>query len=542
MGLLTKSLGIRAYSMEDPAQPLLPFSALMESLGMGKSDAGVMVNEKQAMRIPTAQACINVISSDVSSLSFGIFQTLPDGSVREAKDHRLYSLFHDEPNEKMTSQSFRGALLAQVLGWGNAYALIRRDRAARAVSLDMLPSDRTCPAVIKGKDERGELVYVTTATSDGMPQQIDPKNVLHIPGLTLDGIVGISPIQTCKNAFGLSLAAEKFGAQFFGNGARATGVLTHPGQLDAEAYENIKKSVREQMTGESALRPLLLEEGMQWAQMTIAPNDAQFLETRQFQRTEIAALFRVAMHLLQDLTRSTNNNIEHQSLDHIRYTLRPWAIRIEQEFNRKLLSAPFHCAHDFNDFQRGDFASQTTGWTLLRNAGVYSANDILRAMHQNPIPSDEGGDVRLAPMNMVPLDTLAAENRVDPTLPADDTTDSDEGTPITDRFQMPIVNAYRRLFRDAVGRIVNRKEKDSRFAYKALKPIVDSMAEAIYTMQFPGKFEPTHEESEFLSSYAVGLSGPSGTCANWTKENASETATRITGEAYAAIKSKLIGE
>jgi HK97 family phage portal protein len=534
MGLLTKSLGIRAYSMEDPAQPLLPFSALMESLGMGKSDAGVMVNEKQAMRLTTAFACISIISSDISSLSFGIFQTLPDGSVREAKDHSLYSLLHDEPNKKMTSQSFRGALLASVLGWGNAFALIRRDRASRVVSLDMLPSDRTCAALVNG-----ELIFITTATNDGMPQRIDAKNVLHVPGLTLDGIVGISPIQTCKNAFGLALAAEKFGAQFFGNGARATGVLTHPGQLDAEAYENIKKSVREQMTGESALRPLLLEEGMQWEQMTIAPNDAQFLQTRQFQRVEIAALYRVAMHLLQDLTRSTNNNIEHQSLDHIRYTLRPWAIKIEQEFNRKLLSAPFHCAHDFNDFQRGDFASQTTGWTLLRNAGVYSANDILRAMHQNPIPSDEGGDVRLAPMNMVPLDTLAEENRPDPAIPEDETTDSDEGTPINDRFQMPIVSAYRRLFRDAVGRVANRKEKDSGLAYKALKPVVDSMAESIYSMQLPGKFEASAEQKEFLAQFVTRMAAES---ADWTKENASDVATRITGEAYAALKLHLIGE
>ena len=260
MGLLTSKLGIRAFSLEDPAQPLLPYSALVESLGMGKSDAGVMVNQKQAMRLTTAFACIMVISSDLSSLSFGVFQNMPDGSIREAAEHRLYPLLHDEPNTKMTSTVFRGALLASALGWGNAYALIRRDRASRPVSLDLLPSDRTCPALVKG-----ELIYMTTATADGMPARIDPQNVLHIQGLSLDGLVGLSPIGTCKNAFGLAIAAEKFGAQFFGNGARATGVLHAPGRARCRSLREPEEVGARAGDGWSALRPLILEEGMKWS-------------------------------------------------------------------------------------------------------------------------------------------------------------------------------------------------------------------------------------------------------------------------------------
>ncbi len=164
---------------------------------------------------------------------------------------------------------------------------------------------------------------------------------------------------------------EKFGAQLFGNGAKASGVLSHPGQLGTEALENLKKSIREIISGENALRPLVLEEGMKWEQLTINPNDAQFLETRKYQREEVACLYRVPMHLLQSLERATNNNIEHQSLDYIRYGLRTWAVKIEQEINRKLLKPPFFVEHDFNAFQRGDYQSQVTGMMALRRLAAF---------------------------------------------------------------------------------------------------------------------------------------------------------------------------
>jgi HK97 family phage portal protein len=531
MGILTNKLGIRAFSMEDPAQPLLPYSALMESLGMGKSDAGVMVNEKQAMRLTTAYGCIMIISSDLSTLPLSIFQGMPDGSIQEATTHRLYPMLHDAPNEKMSSTVWRGAMLASVLGWGNAYSLIRRDRAARPVSLNPLPSDRTCPALVNG-----ELIYMTTATVDGLPARIDPDNMIHIMGMSQDGLVGLSPIGTCKNAFGLALAAEKFGAQFFGNGARATGVLTHPETLDAEAYENLKKSVREQATGESALRPLILEEGMTWQQMTIAPNDAQFLQTRQYQRSEIAALFRVPLHLLQDLQRATNNNIEHQSLDYLRYTLRPWAVRLEEELRRKLLNGPFHCQHDFNEFQRGDFASQTAGFALLRNWGVYSSNDILKKMRENPISAEEGGDLRIVPFNMTSLEKLAAQP-VEPVEGGGETTDSDQGEPITDRHRQPIVNSFRRLFRDAVGRIVNRKEHDQQFAHRTLHPVIGAMLQNILASKGL-RAELTEDDKATVNGMAGSYAARSQT---WTRKNAAQSATELTQDAYYALN-LLIGE
>lgn len=538
MGMLTKALGFQNLSMEDPSQPLLPFSALMESLGLGRSDAGVMVNEKQAMRITTVFACIMVISQDLSSLPLPILQKMPDGSIREATEHRLYSLIHDAPNANMTSMVFRGAMLTSLLGWGNSYTFIQRDRAARVTSLIPLPSERTSPVMLKAEDGSKKLMYATTATKDGLPSYFEPADVLHVPGLSFDGYVGISPIQTCKNAFGMALAAEKFGAQLFGNGAKASGVLSHPGQLGTEALENLKKSVREILTGESALRPLVLEEGMKWDQLTINPTDAQFIELRQFQRSEICSLYRVAMHLIQDLQRATNNNIEHQSLDHMRYCLRPRAISIEQEINRKLLTGPYFVEHDFNDFQRGDFASQTAGYTLLRNAGVYSANDILRALRQNPIPAEDGGDVRLAPLNMIPLKALAKEEDEDPAAAPAPTTDTNDGEAITDTRRERIVNAYRRIFRDAVGRIVNRKKRDENFAYRALQPIIFSAAEATMSMYYaPDKEMKEKAESE-ANRLAKELAAESP---SWGVNDAANTATRITNSIVTALTKALIG-
>jgi len=541
MGFFTRAVGIRNLSMEDPAQPLLPFSALMESLGMGRSDAGVMVNEKQAMRITTAFACVAIISSDLAALPLPVLQHMPDGSIREAFEHRLYPILQSEPNADMTSMVYRAAVIASVLGWGNSYSYIRRDGAARVIGLIPMPSEKTSAVLIPKKQPNGAvkkiLMYATTATEDGLAKYIDAENILHISGLSFDGYVGMSPVQSCKNAFGIALAAEKFGAQLFGNGAKASGVLSHPGQLGTEALENLKKSIREAITGENALRPLVLEEGMKWDQTTINPNDAQFLETRKFQREEIAALYRVPMHLLQSLERATNNNIEHQSLDYIRYCLRPWAVRIEQEINRKLLSGPYFVEHDFNAFQRGDYTSQVTGIVALRNAGIYHANDGLRQLRQNPIPVEDGGEVRIVPLNMIPLKSLAKEEDEAPPAEPGGNTDSNDGEPITDMRRDRIVNAYRRLFRDAVGRIVNRKKRDEEFAYRALQPVIASMADALMALFFTPDAEMKQKAESESNALATANAKAS---LNWAA-SAAELATTIADQAYTALFKALIG-
>lgn len=524
MGLLTRSLGIQALSVEDPAQPLLPPGALYETLGLGRSDAGVLVNEHQAMRISTAQACIRIISEDLASVSHEILQHLPDGTVRQAIEHRLWPLLHDQPNEYMTAMTFWGALVACALGWGSGYSLIKRDRAARVTDLIPLHSAKTSPV----RTREGQLLYATTQTDTGGVAYIDPQNILHIPGLTFDGLNALGPIQTCKNTFGLTYAAEKFGAQFFGNGARASGVLSHPETLGEEAYKNLVQSLRERMNGDNALSPLILEEGMEWTQMTVSPNEAQFLLTRQFQRSEIAQLFRVPLHLLQDLQRATNNNIEHQSLDYVRYGLRPWAVRIEQEVNRKLLGGPYKMEHNLADLQRGDFASQTQGYQALRNIGVYSTNDVLRKLRENPISAEEGGDVRTVQGAMVPLTALLP--------PSDDTQQDPSDAPGgSDSLFDRIAPTYRHMFRDAVGRVVNRGGTGE-FVRFAFHPLVSSMMQAMLAVRF-GECEIRDGDLAAINRQVASIveAAPA-----WTRPEASAIASRLTDQTYQALSKHYI--
>jgi HK97 family phage portal protein len=533
MGLIANKLGIRAFSLEDPAQPLMPYSSLVESLGIGQSDAGVMVNEAQALRITTAFACIMIVSSDLSTLRRSIYQRMPDGSIREALEHPLYSLICERPTSATTGVALRGAEIASMLGWGNAYTVIRRQRGGKPDSLALLPPSKTSPVIVDG-----EVMYGTTHTKDGMVSYIKREDMLHVPDFTLDGVVGLSPIQQCKNAFGLAIAAERFGAQFFGNGARTTGVFTHPGVLDDEAYRHLKDSIQDKMTGANALRPFLVEDGMKWEQISIAPNDAQFLETRKFQRSEIAALFRVPMHLLQDLERSTNNNIEHQSLDYIRYCLRPRAVRIEQEINSKLLGKGFFCEHDFNDFQRGDFASQTTGLATLRAAGFFNVNDGLRALRMNTISEEDGGNIRLAPLNSVPLTSLVNYGDANASQSAGTDPPAAPGEAFTDRNRQTVINSYRRLFRDAVGRTVNRQNADETFIYRAFQPTIAALAQVILNVTLGSTGELTDDDDAKVNAHAKRIAAEASV---WVAKDAAAIATRLTDEAYNALFAALIG-
>jgi hypothetical protein len=243
------------------------------------------------------------------------------------------------------------------------------------------------------------------------------------------------------------------------------------------------------------------------------------------------------MHLLQDLQRATNNNIEHQSLDYIRYTLRPWAIRLEQEINSKLLGldSGFYCEHDFNAFQRGDFASQTAGYNLLRNAGVYSADDILKKLRENPIGEENGGHIRIVPVNMVPLTSMLHGKAADPDAP---TTDSQGGTPITDAKRGPVIQAYRKLFRDAVGRTVKRNSAEPKWIAQTFAPILGSMAVTMLTLAVGGAAKLSDDDEAAVRQHADKVANAAS---KWTAENASEAATDLTEEAYTALQAALTG-
>ena len=368
----------------------------------GTSGAGKAVNAQTAIQLSTVYACVRVISETVASLPLGIYEATK-GVTRKASEHSLYHLIHDEPNSEMTSFVLREVMLAHLLLWGNSYCQIIRNGRNRISGLyPLLPDKMTVD-----RDKNGQLTY-TYLTNAGRTVALTPEDVLHIPGLGFDGIMGYSPIALEKNAIGLGLASEEYGSKFFSNGARPSGILTHPNTV--KNPKALRESWNSAYGGSSnSNRVAILEEGMKFEPMAVPNNEAQFLETRKFQVDEICRIFRVPPHLVGDLEHATFSNIEHMSIDFAVHTIRPWLVRIEQSMNRALLSPQekgrFYIQFNIDGLMRGDYKSRMEGYAIGRQNGWMSANDIRELENLNPIPPEEGGDAYLVNGNMIPIKT-----------------------------------------------------------------------------------------------------------------------------------------
>ena len=313
----------------------------------------------------------------------------------------------------MTSFIFRETLMTHLLLWGNAYAQVIRNGRGEVIALYPLMPDR----MTVDRDEQGRLYYEYRVSSEDAPinetgsVRLAPADVLHIPGLGFDGLVGYSPIAMAKNAIGLAIATEEYGSKFFANGAAPSGVLEHPGTLKDPA--RIRESWQATFGGSTnAGRVAVLEEGMKYAPISIAPEQAQFLETRKFQINEIARIFRVPPHMIGDLEKSSFNNIEQQSLEFVKYTLDPWVSRWEQAIVRTLLTADekkrYYVKFNVDGLLRGDYKSRMEGYNIGRQGGWMSANDIRALENLDLIPDEEGGNLYLVNGNMLPLKNAGA--------------------------------------------------------------------------------------------------------------------------------------
>ncbi len=366
----------------------------------GMSGSGKPVNAQTAIQLSAVYACVRVISETVASLPLGVYEATDDGS-QKATDHSLYFLLHDEPNSEMTSFVLREVMLAHLLLYGNSYCQILRSGRNQITGLYPLLPDH----MEVDRDKNGMLTY-TYSTSTGQRVIMAPEEVLHIPGLGFDGVMGYSPIALERNAIGLGIASEEYGSKFFSNGARPSGILTHPNTVKNPAA--LRESWNSIYGGSgNANRVAILEEGMRFEPIAIPNNEAQFLETRKFQVDEICRIFRVPPHLVGDLEHATFSNIEHQSIDFAVHTIRPWLVRIEQSMNRALFSdeekGRFYVQFNIDGLMRGDYKSRMEGYAIARQNGWMSANDIRALENQNPIPSEEGGDAYLVNGNMISI-------------------------------------------------------------------------------------------------------------------------------------------
>lgn len=380
----------------------LPDGFTLDSLGL-KGAAGVSVTPERAMTLGAVSACVRLIAESIASLPLHVYRM--DGTRRQkVTGTPEYRLLHDEPNEIMTSFVLRETMAAHLLLWGNAYAMIVRNGGGEPVAL--LPIH---PRVVTvRKQPNGQMAYsftLNSGTSATKSYTLNQADVIHVPGLSFDGISGMSPIRYAAESIGLALAAEQFGASFFGNGSIPAGTITVPERLSPQQASDLRQSWQGTYGGPgNSNKTAVLFAGAKFERISMPPEEAQFIETRKYQVSDIARWYRVPPHMIGDLERATFSNIEHQALEFVQHTLRPWLVRFEQEINRKLFPStsngtPSGTYVEFNvdGLLRGDIKARGDYYIRGRQWGWLSANDIREKENMDPI---EGGDVYLTPMNM----------------------------------------------------------------------------------------------------------------------------------------------
>jgi HK97 family phage portal protein len=394
------------------------------AFGGGASAAGIIVNPQTAMQSAAVYSCIKVLAESVAMLPCNLYRKGANNAMDQAEDHPLWPLLHDQPNDYQSSVEFFEMLVMHLCLRGNHYAYVNRTRSGRVVELLPLHPD----VVRTEMSSNFELRYQVTMP-DGSFKDFAPGELLHVRGQTLNGWLGISPIAYAREAIGLSLATEKFGGQLFRNGAKMGGVLQHPGKIGDEAYKRLKSTFDEAHSGENAHKTAILEEGMKYEKVTMTGEDAQFLETRKYQRSEIAAIFRIPPHMIGDLEKATFSNIEQQSLEFVTLSLMPWLNRIEKAIKRDLFTPDdkktLRTRFNASLLLRGDAKARgllyqqgiSSGW-LTRNEARAMESEL--GVILNPL---DGLDEPLQPLNMAPAGEQpdASEPNADDNEPGEST-------------------------------------------------------------------------------------------------------------------------
>lgn len=382
-----------------PSKEMVEFMKGVDVDFIGNSQSGVQVDELRSMQTSAVYACVKILAETIASLPLHLYKKGKDGKNETADQHPLFSCLYEMPNEETTSFEFRETMMTSLLLWGNAYARkIRRNGHVEQLWY-LKPNLMT----VERDTQTGKIKYTYSDDITNQTYEYKPDQIFHIKGLSLDGVKGLSPIAQAREAVGLSLATEEYGAKFFGNGARPGGVLEHPGIL--KDPEKLRESWNKVYQGtRNSHKVAVLEEGMKYHTIGIAPEDAQFLETRKYQVNEICRIFRVPPHLVGDLERATFSNIEHQSIEFVQHTIRPWLVRWEQAISRSLLDEKerllYFAKFNVDGLMRGDYKSRMEGYAIGRQNGWLSINDIRRLEDMSLVPKEQGGDDYLVNGNM----------------------------------------------------------------------------------------------------------------------------------------------
>jgi HK97 family phage portal protein len=373
----------------------------------------IPVTEANALTISAVWAAVRVISGGVGVLPLKSYERLRDGTRDEIAggDTDPAPRLASQPNSEMTPVTFWETIVSHVLTWGNGYAEIERNGAGQPIGLWPLLPNRVKP----DREKDGRLIY-KCRDAKGAVVDVDASDIFHIPGLGFDGLRGYSPVAMARRSLGITAATEEAGEGFFGDGMRPGGVLKYPGTLKDLQQAQVEAKLKETKAGAKRFgSTLVLYGGMEWEQLSIPPNDAQFLETRTFQIGEVARWFNLPPHKLRELSRATFSNIEHQGLEFISETLLYWLTKITQEFNRKILTGNRFVEHVLDVHMRADTIGRYTAYGLARHWGILSSNDVRRKENLAP---REGGNDYLTPVNMaVNGRSIAAANDPSPPSP-----------------------------------------------------------------------------------------------------------------------------
>jgi HK97 family phage portal protein len=511
---------------------------------------------------------VKLLADTVASLPLFLYERRQGGGKEKVKQRRIVQVLKN-PNPDMSSFRFLNTLQGHLASWGNCYAWVQRDKVGRVMSLYPLRPDR----MIVRRDRNGNLVYEYIFT-DGNKVRFGQKDLFHVPGFGYDGIMGYSPITMAREAIGLGGATEEFGARFFGEGTHPGIVVKHPGKLSAEAHTSLKQDIAEKHSGLGKSHvPMLLEEGMDFAQLGIPNDDSQFLETRKFQVTEICRFWRVPPHLIYDLERATYSNIEMQEMEFVTHSLRPWLVLWEQELSRYFL-APSEMNKFFFEFKidgllRGDTTSRFAAYAVATSNGWMNRNEVRELENLNPAGPEM--DEFTVPMNLTTMEKLTAEPEPIPQglqingPPEEGEEEEDEGRAYWRSKVIPlkrsatsrarIANSFVPLFKDAAKVVVNRevnligrgitkhlatRNTENLSAYldefyddfgeyiqDKMRPVVMSFAEAIQAeaaREIGGSPGITEELGQFLDDFLITyskrhISSSHGQLRNLIREN-----------------------
>lgn len=374
----------------------------------GVNGADVDVTVDKAMKHATVYSCINVIAQGISSVPFNLYKKTENGREKATK-HPLYNILKKQVNPLMTSTTWREMVTRDLSLRGTHYSQIVRDVAGRVVALYPLENDMM-EVKLKVTERNQPTITYQYTKRDGTIKSFNSDTILKIVGLPdSTGIIGISPISQNAQSIGLGIQTESFGSKFFANGANGSGILSTEGEFKTtEAMERLKNQFGEKYQGlANSKKPIVLEGGMKWNPITISNNDSQFLETRAFQKREIAAIFRVSPHLINDLERATFSNIEHLGIEHVKYCLMPIATKIEASINTQLLSMEeqeeYYSQINFDALMRGDFTSRMEGYTTAINGGVMTPNE---AREKENLPTSNVGDKLIMQTSYATLENI----------------------------------------------------------------------------------------------------------------------------------------